>query len=130
MVAVLVTGCSAKFQEGNFLEAGYTNNRINEDTFEVGYRQGLFTSELNPAERDRVMMLRAAQIARQNGYTYFVKMETFGFPTAEAPVRIRCYRDRAPEGAYNVDKILKYNSNMVERAPKRTKVGSRSRRMN
>jgi hypothetical protein len=72
MVAMILSGCATTYQKQSFT-GGYSETQLGENIFQVSFKGNAYTS------RERVSdftLLRSAEIAIENGYRYFVVVES------------------------------------------------------
>ena len=72
IAAVILTGCTTAYQKQS-LTGGYSETQLGENIFQVSFKGNGYTS------RERVSdftLLRSAEIAIENGYRYFVVVES------------------------------------------------------
>lgn len=76
-VALLLAGCATTY-ERNGLMGGYDDIQLNATTFRVKASGNGYTS---PGRVESIMLLRAAEIAEENGYRYFAIIGGDGIST-------------------------------------------------
>lgn len=70
IIFVFCSGCATEYQRQG-LTGGYTDTRIQDDIFRVGFKGNGYTSTERAAD---LALLRCAELALENGYKYFVIM--------------------------------------------------------
>ncbi len=101
-----LAGCgSVKYQEKSFLYGGYSHRQINNQNFEIEFAKGLFSSTGHPADTDKIIVRRAAEITLQNGFTHF----SYRVNPLCNSIQITCYYDdnQIPH-AFNAQEVLSY----------------------
>jgi len=97
---VVLMSCATLYQSEGLFTNGYSDLRAGQDTFVVTFRANEHTS----AEKvEKYALRRAAEVARQNGYRYFVIIDRMGeskkqhlyYPSLR--LTIQCFKER-PEG--------------------------------
>jgi len=72
MALLLVFGCSTPYKS-NGLMGGFSETQLDENVFRVSFRGNGFT---NPERAADLSLLRAAELARNNGYSYFIIVDS------------------------------------------------------
>lgn len=70
-VAVAVAGCATPYAKRRWTIAGYSDQRIDKNTFIVSFQANAATSELTVQS---YVLLRCAEVTAEAGYDYFVVM--------------------------------------------------------
>lgn len=109
IISVCITGCSPVYKEGNFIDGGYKSVQLAQNEFKIDYRPGLFTDTSDLSGQDHVRMLRAAEVAMEKGYQYFVICYDPTSHPNDRSLYIKCFNEDAPSNAVNAEKFLKYN---------------------
>jgi len=65
---LLATGCATGYHESN-LSGGFSETQLQDDTFRVYFHGNAFTT---PEEMSDYTMLRAAEVALEHGFKFFV----------------------------------------------------------
>ena len=95
LLSLLFAGCSTTYQEEGFFSNGYSDQRVSSDTFVVTFRANELT---DPDEVYSYAIMRSADVARKNGYRYFIvtnhsdhasKIEHLHYPSVQ--LTIRCF---------------------------------------
>ncbi len=71
-LAVLISGCATGYQKQGLM-GGYTNMKLQDDIYKVGFRGNAYTRS---EKAEDFTLLRCAEVALENGYKYFVTLET------------------------------------------------------
>jgi len=72
LLAILLAGCATQYQAQG-LSGGYTDTQLGENIFQVSFRGNGYT----PSERAAdFALLRAAEVTMENGFRYFVVVES------------------------------------------------------
>lgn len=72
VMAILVSGCATGYQAKGF-GGGYTGMKIQDDIFKVSFRGNGYTDKERTAD---FALLRSAEITLENGYKYFVVLQS------------------------------------------------------
>lgn len=104
LLSALLASCATPFQPVG-LRGGYSDFQLNKNTFKVSFRGNGFTSL---GRVQNLLLYRAAQIAKQNGYRYFVvltggtndRVSNFTTPTTVSTT-----------GSYSGNSYGNYNTN-------------------
>lgn len=95
---LLLTGCSPACHKANFWNGGYQESQVNDHEFVVTYREGVVSGylfETNYFDKERILVLRAAELTLQNGFTHF-DLRKGNSPDV---VHIHCYANEATDTA-------------------------------
>ena len=91
-----LAGCATGYHSKGFT-GGYSNMKLQDNIFKVTFNGNAYSS----MERARdFALLRSAEITIENGYKYFVVLETNGslkitsYITPAANMTIECFRDK------------------------------------
>ena len=104
--SVLLAGCAAEYGERDFMKGGYTTTQISNRDFLVGYENGLlFNNATNPAKRDQFIMIQAAELTLNHGYTHFTVSPSVGV------TQVKCYsQEEAPAQAYDAKNVILFQN--------------------
>jgi len=72
LFAALVSGCATSYQKQSFT-GGYSEVRLGENIFQVSFRGNAYTSRERASD---FSLLRSAEVAIENGYRYFIIIES------------------------------------------------------
>jgi hypothetical protein len=72
LLGALVSGCATHYQKQSFT-GGYSETRLGENIFQVSFRGNGYTSRERASD---FSLLRSAEVAIENGYRYFVIVES------------------------------------------------------
>ena len=72
MAFLLVTACATKYKPQGF-GGGYSSTRLDENVFQVSFRGNAVTSATRAKD---FTMLRSAELALQNGFKYFIVLDS------------------------------------------------------
>jgi len=90
----LLSGCKTPYQRLN-VEGGYTDTQLQDNLFRVRFSGNEFTS---PEEVSDLALLRCAELAIENGYTYFSIMDdpSSTDPPASSDANAACSANPSP----------------------------------
>jgi hypothetical protein len=95
---LLLAGCAAKCKKATFWDGGYQEFKVNDHEYILTFEESWFSKLIapsTPAEIDRIIALRAAELTLQNGYTHF----DFRRGNSSKVVHIYCYSKEDTETA-------------------------------
>jgi hypothetical protein len=106
LVALVLVGCSAPYGPDDGLRGGYTAQQLDSNIFRITFKGNITSKQ---AETDDLAMLRAAQVAQDHGFGWFVtsgiaptgtaaSLATNVVGTPASTVTIAAYRVRPETG--------------------------------
>ena len=87
LLAVAVCGCANKYRPYTFVDLGYSDTKLENDTFLVSY-EGNTDADTGAIHKNA--LVRAAEVTKENGFEYFTIVSSQGFRPSSCCVTPAC----------------------------------------